>query len=170
LGSTIGLVGSGGTIATSYAYQPFGATTAGGAGSTNTYQFTGRENDGTGLYFYRARYYSPTYQRFVAQDPIGFAGGDANLYGYVGNDPINHRDETGKLFWTGVAVGAACVAYVGYRYSSNLAELNKLGQEKQQIGQEINKLRQQQNSCDDAEKQAELEQQIERLSSSIRTL
>jgi YD repeat-containing protein len=65
LGSTIGLVGSGGTIATNYTYQPFGATTAGGAGNTNTYQFTGRENDGTGLYFNRARYYSPTLQRFI---------------------------------------------------------------------------------------------------------
>lgn len=42
-------------------------------------KFTGRENDGTGLYFYRARYYNPTYQRFIAQDPIGFAGGDPNL-------------------------------------------------------------------------------------------
>jgi RHS repeat-associated protein len=35
---------------------------------------TGRENDGTGVYFYRARYYSATFQRFIAQDPIGFAG------------------------------------------------------------------------------------------------
>ena len=72
LGSTIGLVGSSGSIATSYTYQPFGATTAGGAGNTNPYQFTGRENDGTGLYFYRARYYSPTFQRFIAQDPLDF--------------------------------------------------------------------------------------------------
>jgi len=48
---------------------------------------TGRENDGTGLYFYRARYYSPTYQRFIAQDPIGFKGGDANLYAYVHDSP-----------------------------------------------------------------------------------
>src|SRR5712692_9454092 len=68
LGSTVGLVGSGGTIATSYTYQPFGATTAGGSANGNSYQFTGRENDGTGLHFYRARYYSPTLQRFIAQD------------------------------------------------------------------------------------------------------
>jgi RHS repeat-associated protein len=87
LGSTIGLVGSGGTIATSYTYQPFGAVTTGGAGNTNPFQFTGRENDGTGLYFYRARYYSPTFQRFIAQDPIGFKGGDANLYAYVHDSP-----------------------------------------------------------------------------------
>jgi hypothetical protein len=48
-GLDIGLVGSGGTIATSYTYQPFGATTMGGSGNSNPYQFTGRENDGTGL-------------------------------------------------------------------------------------------------------------------------
>jgi len=44
------------------------------AGRVKTCEFTGRENDGTGLYFYRARYYNPTFQRFIAQDPIGFGG------------------------------------------------------------------------------------------------
>jgi len=63
--------------------------------NTNPYQFTGRENDGTGLYFYRARYYSPTFQRFVSQDPIGFAGGGPNLYGYVLNNPISFIDPFG---------------------------------------------------------------------------
>jgi RHS repeat-associated protein len=101
LGSTVGLVGSGGSIDTGYTYQPFGATTVAGS-NANSYQFTGRENDGTGLYFYRARYYSPTYQRFVSQDPIGFAGGDANLYGYVGNQPADLSDPLG--LWT-AAVG-----------------------------------------------------------------
>jgi RHS repeat-associated protein len=95
LGSTIGLVGSGGTIATNYTYQPFGATTAGGASNTNPYQFTGRENDATGLYFNRARYYSPTLQRFIAQDPIGFGGGDPNLYSYAFNDPLAFMDPLG---------------------------------------------------------------------------
>ena len=47
------------------------------------------------MYFYRARYYSSTYQRFIAQDPIGFAGGDANLYAYVSNDPANPIDPLG---------------------------------------------------------------------------
>jgi YD repeat-containing protein len=51
LGSTVGLVGSGGSIATNYTYQPFGATTVGGSVNGNSYEFTGRENDGTGLYF-----------------------------------------------------------------------------------------------------------------------
>jgi RHS repeat-associated protein len=95
LGSTVGLVGSGGTIATSYTYQPFGATTVGGSANGNSFQFTGRENDGSGVYYYRNRYYSPTFQRFVSQDPLGFAGGDTNLYGYVLNGPTNSFDPLG---------------------------------------------------------------------------
>jgi RHS repeat-associated protein len=97
LGSTIGLVGSGQSVATSYTYEPFGATTVSGAANSSNYEFTSRENDSTGLYFYRARYYSPTLQRFISQDPIGFGGRDPNLYGYVANSPTNFRDPTGKI-------------------------------------------------------------------------
>lgn len=96
LGSTVGLVNSLGAIATNYTYEPFGATTVGGSANGNSYEFTGRENDGTGLYFYRARYYSPTFHRFIAQDPLGFAGGDTNLYGYVYNAPTDLTDPTGQ--------------------------------------------------------------------------
>jgi YD repeat-containing protein len=56
LGSTMGMVGSGGAIATSYTYEPFGAAVSAGETNGNSYQFTGRENDATGLYYYRYRY------------------------------------------------------------------------------------------------------------------
>ncbi len=95
LGSTLALTDSTGAIHTLYAYDPFGNVTAIGAASTNSYDYTGRENDGTGLYFNRARYYSPTLQRFIAQDPIGFKGGDANLYAFVENNPANLVDRLG---------------------------------------------------------------------------
>jgi RHS repeat-associated protein len=96
LGSTIGLVtANNGPIATNYTYQPFGATTIGGSANGNSYEFTGRENDGTGLYFYRARYYSPTYQRFVSQDPLDFEADDPNLYSYVQNQPATFTDPSG---------------------------------------------------------------------------
>lgn len=58
--------------------------------------FTGREWDKeTGLYYYRARYYDPMEGRFISKDPLSFAGGDVNLYGYVQNNPINWIDPWG---------------------------------------------------------------------------
>ncbi|HEV8574686.1 MAG TPA: RHS repeat-associated core domain-containing protein [Dehalococcoidia bacterium] len=43
----------------------------------------------------RARYYHPGLQRFLSEDPIGFAGGDVNLYAYVSNNPTNYVDPLG---------------------------------------------------------------------------
>jgi RHS repeat-associated protein len=70
--------------------------TTSGEISDNPFQYTGRENDGTGLYYYRARYYSPELQRWISEDPIGFEGGDVNLYAYVKNDPADLVDPTGE--------------------------------------------------------------------------
>jgi len=94
LGSTIGLVNAGGAIATSYGYEPFGATAASGAASSDSHRFTGRELDPTGLYYLRNRYYNPMPGRFLSPDPIGIAGG-INLYAYAGNDPLDFRDPLG---------------------------------------------------------------------------
>jgi RHS repeat-associated protein len=81
-----------------YAYEPYGATTA-DAAHANTRQYTGRENDNPGndhgLYFYRARYYMPGIARFISEDPIGWASGQTNNYGYVGGDPVNFTDPLG---------------------------------------------------------------------------
>jgi len=51
LGSTLALADASGTVRTTYSYDPFGATTASGTASTNATQFTGRENDGAGVYY-----------------------------------------------------------------------------------------------------------------------
>jgi RHS repeat-associated protein len=93
LGSTIALTGTGGNTLAQYTYDPFGNTTLTGS-SANPYQYTGRENDGTGLYYYRGRYYHPSRGRFISEDPAGFAGG-INLYAYVGNSPVSFRDPFG---------------------------------------------------------------------------
>jgi RHS repeat-associated protein len=96
LGSVLGLADGSGAIRTSYSYEPFGRTAATGDADTNPFRFTGRENDGpTGLYFFRARYYSPTFQRFVSEDPGGIAGSGVNLYAYVGNGPTQFVDPLG---------------------------------------------------------------------------
>jgi RHS repeat-associated protein len=94
LGSVIALTDDAGAVRTQYSYDPFGGTTLSGEASDNPFQYTGRENDNTGLYYYRARYYSPELQRFISEDPIGFSGG-INFYSYVGNNPINFTDPSG---------------------------------------------------------------------------
>ena len=95
LGSTVALTDPAGAVQTQYTYEPFGATTALGAASSNPFGYTGREKDGTGLYYYRARYYHPGLQRFISEDPIAFAGGDFNVYAYVRNRPTRFIDPKG---------------------------------------------------------------------------
>jgi RHS repeat-associated protein len=86
-----------GAPTTEYTYGPSGETTASGAASGNPYQYTGRENEGNGLQFNRARYYSSTTGRFISQDPLGMEGSGNNLYQYVGSDPIDGTDPSGLL-------------------------------------------------------------------------
>ena len=57
-------------------------------------KFTAREDDGTGLYYYRARYYHPAVGRFVSEDPIELSGG-INFYLYVADNPITSTDPLG---------------------------------------------------------------------------
>jgi RHS repeat-associated protein len=100
LGSVLRLTDAGGAIATAYGYEPFGRASVTSGASTNSAQYTGREVDGTGLYYYRVRYYHPQLQRFISEDPIGFAGGDTNLYTYVGNSPTGLIDPLGLDAWS----------------------------------------------------------------------
>nr|WP_252737897.1 DUF1566 domain-containing protein [Marinobacter salexigens] len=55
----------------------------------------GLKDDDTGLIRFGYRDYDPKTGRWTARDPIGFAGGDTNLYGYVLGDPVNWIDPTG---------------------------------------------------------------------------
>jgi RHS repeat-associated protein len=112
LGSTIALADGSGSVQTEYSYEPFGSVTTSGSSSANTFGFTGRENDGTGLSFYRARYYDARLQRFVGEDPIAFDAGDPNLYSYVRSAPIQLRDPSGE-----VAIGVVIIG-IGAGYGA----------------------------------------------------
>jgi RHS repeat-associated protein len=94
LSSTVALANGTGVVQTQYVYDAFGGTSVSGAASGNASQYTGRENDGTGLYYYRARYYNATLQRFISEDPIGLGGG-INSYAYALDNPLSYSDPFG---------------------------------------------------------------------------
>jgi RHS repeat-associated protein len=105
-GSTTHLADDNGTVVERYKYPPADPGTPSifdGAGNPiavstydNRFLYTGREyyRQG-GFYDYRTRTYLPSLGRFLQPDPIGFGGGDANLYRYCGGDPVNRRDPFG---------------------------------------------------------------------------
>lgn len=70
------------TVDTNPGFQPFGF--AGGILDAHT-----------SLVRFGARDYMAEVGRWITKDPIAFAGGDSNLYGYVLNDPINLVDPLG---------------------------------------------------------------------------
>lgn len=49
----------------------------------------------TGLIHFGYREYDPAIGKFISPDPLGYAGGDVDLYGYCGDDPINFVDRLG---------------------------------------------------------------------------
>ncbi len=64
------------------------------------FQFTGRLFDAdTGLQNNLNRWYDPEIARWLSEDPISFAAGDANLYRYVSNNPAAKTDPTGLAEW-----------------------------------------------------------------------
>jgi RHS repeat-associated protein len=101
------LVNSSQTLAASYRYDPYGnlLSSSGSMAGTNTYRFSSKEwvqidpwtQAIPGLYYYGYRFYAPSLQRWPNRDPIEELGG-YNLYGFVGNDPVNYSDPEGLFF------------------------------------------------------------------------
>ena len=81
-------------------YGPFGESLSkrgvmDSFGHNCPFQFSTKWTDEeTGLIYYGHRYYDPKHGRWLSRDPIGEAGG-LNLYGFVGNDPVNRWDYLG---------------------------------------------------------------------------
>ena len=97
LGTVRDVVDSDGGLLNHVSYDTFGnVLSQTDADEQPRFAFAGRELDAeSGLYYNRLRYYDPGTGRFISEDPISFAGGDGNLYRYVGNSPLNFTDPMG---------------------------------------------------------------------------
>jgi len=142
LGSVVALSNTSGAIVEWYDYDVFGKptiytgkgadglwrtgddTTSSTSAVDNPYFFTGRRlDDETGLYYYRARMYSPEIGRFLQPDPIGYDDG-LNMYTYVGNNPLSWTDPFGlckgdRGFWRKLWEGD----YFGTQYGASSTDI-----------------------------------------------
>lgn len=75
LNSTRALTDAGGNLVQSYDYDAYGNSSQDPQDIENPYQYTGRERDRSGMYYYRARFYHPQMGRFISEDPIGLLAG-----------------------------------------------------------------------------------------------
>jgi RHS repeat-associated protein len=85
-----------GAIVQALTFSSFGQTITDSNPGFQPFGFTGGLSDAdTGLVHLGARDYDPNVGRFTTRDPAGVAGSGANLYTYVGSDPVNLIDPTG---------------------------------------------------------------------------
>ncbi len=88
LGTPQVIIDTTGRVMWAATYDSFGNAQISTEDITNNLRFAGQYYDGeTGLHYNWFRYYDPQTGRYLRTDPIGFFGGDLNLYAYVGSDP-----------------------------------------------------------------------------------
>jgi len=117
-GSTVALTDEVGQVIERFQYGPYGELISGEAAAT-PFLFNGAYGvmtDGNGLYYMRARFYSPQVRRFVNRDILlgrVAEGQSLNRFGFVMGNPINFVDPFGLAKTCGqCAIGADdCLLY-----------------------------------------------------------
>ena len=119
-----------GEVAQRMDYDEFGRVTADTNPGFQPFGFAGGLYDRqTGLVHFGAREYDPETGRWTTKDPIGFAGGDGNLYAYVGNDPVNSVDLDGLAgFLNSCSVSPVCAIALAPRATAVVLFANRIAE------------------------------------------
>ncbi len=141
--NTIAMTDTGQNIVNAYAYTPFGLI----ANEQETiieqpFKFVGQYGVMTGpngFYYIRARYYDPQVGRFISEDPIGFAGGDVNLYVYCLNNPVMFVDPLGLCGTSPSGSGAGFVKHLFEDKLSSWLHDNRSDADRESAHQAYNK-------------------------------
>lgn len=135
LNSVLALTDASGQIIEQYRYDAWGRTTVfDGNGNPlttsaigNRYLWQGREyswkihaaNGGTGLYYFRARWYDPITGRWLSNDPIGISGG-LNQYVFCADNPVNMVDPYGLWAWDADILQWGVGSMLGFNGADNV--------------------------------------------------
>jgi len=109
-GSTIAITDETAQVIERFQYSPYGTLMYGDA--TTPFLFNGMYgvmSDANGLYYMRARFYSPEIRRFVNRDVLigGVVSGQTlNRFAFGINNPVNYIDPEGRWVWWAVGIGA----------------------------------------------------------------
>jgi len=124
LGTPQKMVDESGVVVWSVEYRPFGEVNVTANVVGNGFRFPGQYYDQeTGLHYNYHRYYNPKTGRYLTPDPVGFLGGDLNIFTYVLNNPSNYYDFFGlqlspeqNLY---VATASALGGFAGFMGTQN---------------------------------------------------
>ena len=123
LGDVIGIYNTNGDKVGGYAYDAWGNCTitlnTNDIATKNPIRYRGYYYDqDTGLYYLNARYYSPTWRRFISPDDTSYLDPEIesglNLYCYCNDDPVNYADPSGHSWETVFDIGFAIWSLVDF--------------------------------------------------------
>jgi RHS repeat-associated protein len=128
-GSTVALSNTAGVATDTYKYGPYGEMVSRTGTNTQPFQYNGRDgvmSDASGLYYLRARYYSPDLKRFVQRDVLAGTAPvtpSLNRYAYVNGQPIDLIDPFGLAGQPSVrAISTDFFVRVGSEFTESFAE------------------------------------------------